>query len=170
MCPTTRRSTITPSTTTTPLTTMHSTRTRSTGLDEEISAAWAAGSAATVKPAVESELSAVRAELNQQRRFRIQQLDELTADSAEAVATADEPRLQVTRALRIAAEAALGEIDDALRRLRDGSYGACEHCREAIADGRLEVLPTARLCTRCQYVTETSRYRRNNALPGTRNR
>jgi RNA polymerase-binding transcription factor DksA len=147
---------------------MQPTTTHSTAMRQESPAARATGSATAVESAVESELSAVRAELDQQRRFRVEQLDELTVDAAEAVVTADEPRLQVTRALRIAAEAALGEIDDSLRRLQDGSYGTCERCSEPIADGRLEVLPTARLCTRCQYVTETSRSRRNSALFGSR--
>ena len=107
----------------------------------------------------EHQLSAVHAELDQQRCFRIQQLDELALDAAEAVGTGDEPRLQVTRALRIAAEAALDEIDAALHRLRDGSYGICERCEQPIPQGRLEVLPTARLCTRCQYITEAGRTR-----------
>lgn len=109
--------------------------------------------------AVEGELPAIHVELNQQRRFRIEQLDELTLDAAEAVAAEDEPRVQVTRVLKVAAEAALAEIDAALRRLEDGSYGTCERCDEPILAERLEVLPTARLCTRCQYITESGRAR-----------
>jgi len=108
---------------------------------------------------IEHELSAVRAELDEQRCFRIEQLDELSLDAAEAGTAGDEPRLQVTRALRIAAEAALDDIDAALRRLQDGTYGTCERCEETIAEGRLEVLPTARLCTHCQYITEAGRTR-----------
>ena len=36
---------------------------------------------------------AIRSELVQQRRLRLQQLEELRMDTAEAHATADEPRL-----------------------------------------------------------------------------
>ena len=75
----------------------------------------------------------------------------------EAMASADEPRLQVTRTLTLAAEAALSEIDAALRRLEEGSYGLCESCAEPIPWERLEVLPMSRLCTPCQYLAESGR-------------
>lgn len=39
--------------------------------------------------ATERELPPVFTELHQQRRFRLEQLDEFTADAAEAMATAD---------------------------------------------------------------------------------
>ena len=60
----------------------------------------------TVRPA-----PAIRSELVQQRRFRLQQLEELKMDAAEAQATPDEPRLQITHVLTVAAELALSEID-----------------------------------------------------------
>jgi len=103
--------------------------------------------------------SALRAELDQQRRFRTEQLQELTADAAEAIATADDPRLQVTRVLKLAAESALAEIESALRRLDQGTYGTCERCAEPISWERLEVLPMAGLCTPCQWGAESDRAR-----------
>jgi DnaK suppressor protein len=109
---------------------------------------------------VESQLSTLRAELDQQRRFRAQQLKELAVDAAEAMATADHGRLQVTRLLTLAAEAALLDIDAALQRLEDGSYGICERCAEPIPWQRLEVLPMSRLCTPCQYLAESGRSNR----------
>lgn len=106
------------------------------------------------------ELVAARVELDQQRRFRTEQLDQLKLDAAEAIATADQPRLQVTRVLELAAGAALSEIDAAQLRIESGSYGFCERCSEPVLLERLEVLPMARLCTHCQYVTESNRPRR----------
>lgn len=47
------------------------------------------------------------------------------------------------------ARAHLTEIDAALARVRDGSYGRCEVCGGAIAPERLEVRPAARTCVRC---------------------
>lgn len=38
----------------------------------------------------------------------------------------------------------------ALARLREGRYGICEECGEAIAPGRLRVMPEATTCVRCQ--------------------
>jgi DnaK suppressor protein len=103
------------------------------------------------------QLPAIRADLDQQRRFRSEQLEELAVDAAEAVATADQNRLQVTRVLTLAAEAALSEIDAALQRVDEGSYGICERCAEPIWWERLEVLPMSRLCTPCQYLAESGR-------------
>ena len=113
----------------------------------------------TTRSAAESvrQLPAIRAELDQQRRFRTEQLEELAVDAAEAVAAADQNRLQVTRVLTLAAESALSEIDAALQRLVEGSYGICERCAEPIPWERLEVLPMTRLCTPCQYLAESGR-------------
>src|SRR3954453_17612305 len=47
------------------------------------------------------------------------------------------------------ARAQLAEVVAALIRLESGRYGTCELCGEAIAEGRLEARPTARLCIRC---------------------
>jgi DnaK suppressor protein len=101
--------------------------------------------------------AAIRTELEQQRDFRVEQLQELTADTAEAIATADDSRLEVTRVLKLAAESALAEIEGALRRLEQGSYGTCECCARSIPWERLEVLPMTPLCTRCQWMVESDR-------------
>jgi len=45
--------------------------------------------------------------------------------------------------LRRAASAEIDEIDDALRRLGDGTFGVCESCGRDIPVGRLLVRPTA---------------------------
>jgi RNA polymerase-binding transcription factor len=101
---------------------------------------------AVLKP----QLPAIRSELDEQRSFRIEQLEMLRVDAVEAAATADEPRLQIIRVLEFAAEWALSEIDAALQRLADGSYGICEHCGEQIPWERLDVLPETRFCSPCQ--------------------
>ena len=110
---------------------------------------------------LERRLPAIRSKLVEQRRFRIEQLEELKVDAAEALAITDQPRLQVTRVLESAAESVLGEIDAALQRLDDGSYGICEHCLKPIPLGRLEVVPMTRLCTPCQYLADSGRFRRS---------
>ncbi|QFG20669.1 TraR/DksA family transcriptional regulator [Actinomadura sp. WMMB 499] len=47
------------------------------------------------------------------------------------------------------ARAHLADIEDALRRLDDGTYGVCERCGGAIADGRLQARPSTRTCITC---------------------
>ncbi len=43
----------------------------------------------------------------------------------------------------------LAEIDAALARLDDGSYGVCERCGQPIGDERLAARPAATTCVRC---------------------
>ena len=43
----------------------------------------------------------------------------------------------------------LREIDAALSRIDDGTYGECQGCGEPIARPRLVALPEARLCVAC---------------------
>jgi RNA polymerase-binding transcription factor DksA len=43
-------------------------------------------------------------------------------------------------------EGELKDIDDALRRLDDGTYGICEECGKPIDEARLEAVPWARYC------------------------
>jgi RNA polymerase-binding transcription factor len=44
----------------------------------------------------------------------------------------------------------LGKIDEAIRRLESGVYGACAECGAEIAEARLKALPFATLCVSCQ--------------------
>ncbi|MBI1912281.1 MAG: TraR/DksA family transcriptional regulator [Deltaproteobacteria bacterium] len=44
----------------------------------------------------------------------------------------------------------LSEIEDALERIKDNSYGTCEECGEPIAEDRLRALPATRVCVECQ--------------------
>ncbi len=46
------------------------------------------------------------------------------------------------------------EIRAALDRIEDGTYGECERCEEPIPPKRLEALPWARLCVKCQSAIE----------------
>jgi DnaK suppressor protein len=48
----------------------------------------------------------------------------------------------------------LRDVEAALRKIEDGSFGACERCGEPIADKRLDALPFARYCIDCQRVIE----------------
>ncbi len=48
----------------------------------------------------------------------------------------------------------LANIENALENMRDGSYGDCAHCGETIPLARLQALPYATLCIRCQREAE----------------
>ena len=55
----------------------------------------------------------------------------------------------------------LREVDEALRRLNDGTYGVCAACGRSIPKARLRALPYARMCLECKKSQEQS-----EAAPG----
>lgn len=48
----------------------------------------------------------------------------------------------------------LYELDDALKKTEEGSFGICEECKSLIAKNRLKAVPYARLCVKCQEKKE----------------
>ena len=52
-------------------------------------------------------------------------------------------------ALAAQAREHLAEVDRAMARLDDATYGTCERCGRPIPDERLEARPTARRCVTC---------------------
>ena len=51
-------------------------------------------------------------------------------------------------------EAELADVEYALRRLDEGTYGTCEACGKRIDADRLEAIPAARLCREDQETAE----------------
>ena len=54
-------------------------------------------------------------------------------------------------ALREGMELDLAEIEDALHRMQNGTYGQCEQCGQEIPLERMEAMPTASLCIKCKH-------------------
>lgn len=46
-------------------------------------------------------------------------------------------------------------IDEALKRVKDGTYGSCLQCSKAISKKRLDAVPHAELCINCQTKNES---------------
>ena len=51
--------------------------------------------------------------------------------------------------------ALIQQIDTALDKIREGSFGICEECGDEIDERRLKVLPFARFCRDCQETFES---------------
>ena len=51
-------------------------------------------------------------------------------------------------------EQALAQIDDALQRIEDGTFGTCRTCGRPIAPERLEAMPWATQCIDCKRKDE----------------
>jgi RNA polymerase-binding transcription factor DksA len=54
---------------------------------------------------------------------------------------------------KTAMEQALKEIEEAVARVEDGTYGTCLGCRKPIPAERLEILPYTRYCVACRRRT-----------------
>jgi RNA polymerase-binding transcription factor DksA len=108
-----------------------------------------------LRPVPPSPLAALRADLERQRDFRVDQLQRLAVAAArETTEPTSRPAGGVTSSLQAAARTALTEIDAALGRIAHNRYGLCESCDSAIPRERLTVLPMATMCMACQYAQE----------------
>ena len=56
----------------------------------------------------------------------------------------------------------LNKVDDALRRLEQGSYGNCFECGDEIAEKRLRALPFAVRCKDCEQAKELAEQRQRH--------
>lgn len=108
-------------------------------------------------------LESIRKRLLSLRETRLQQCRQQNADAAalldEGVADVADQGLtdSLKDYLHLLSDAGREEIlaiDEALERLRDGSYEKCASCGKKIGISRLEVLPFTRLCLACQQHAE----------------
>ena len=58
----------------------------------------------------------------------------------------------------------LADVDAALMAMNEGSYGTCLECGEPIASRRLQAIPWAAHCIRCQQAHEQSKQLRVAAM------
>ena len=93
--------------------------------------------------------ASARAQLTEERDSLTRQLADLGgldqdhgfADSSQVAAEQGE-----ARALADNLGALLNEVERALKKLDDGTFGSCEICGEKIAEPRLEAMPATRYC------------------------
>ena len=109
-------------------------------------------------------IEGLREQLQARRRDLLAQIEgvddavrpvELDQQSVGRVSRVDAiQQQQMALANRQQAAALLRNVELALQRIDDGSYGACLECGEAIAEARLQAQPWAGLCIDCQSARE----------------
>lgn len=103
--------------------------------------------------------------LNEQLRQRTAQARENQADAIEVAAAddgvkdiADQSIKDVSQEIeyRLSERESqlVADIDQALLRIDEGSYGVCARCGQEIPERRLDALPTARYDAECQSIIE----------------
>lgn len=107
------------------------------------------------------DFAALRENLHEQLLFRQEQLQQL---SSVATTRADafldrqaSSQIEVHVKLAASARMVLTDVEAALARMDQGSYGTCHLCRRPIARERLMIVPQARYCARCQHIREVGR-------------
>jgi DnaK suppressor protein len=111
-----------------------------------------------------AQAAAVRRALDAERAETLDQIESLSREfdgivTSAALAGADDEhdpegatiafeRAQLA-ALLHQARSRLADLDQALARLAEGSYGICERCGQPIAPARLAARPAARTCIAC---------------------
>jgi DnaK suppressor protein len=79
-------------------------------------------------------------------RLDLRNMAEPTADEADADAYEREKTLALVQSL----QRKLESIERAIQLAQQGTYGICESCGDRIDPARLEILPQATLCLKCQ--------------------
>ena len=118
-------------------------------------------------PWTDSELAAVRAELIADRERLLEEiaiaekgLADLIRDSGDGAgddqADAGSKTFEREHEMSLANNARdmLEQVDHALARIADGSYGVCENCGKPIGKYRLQAFPRATLCRTCKEAEE----------------
>lgn len=99
--------------------------------------------AAELRRSVTSELEALSSSAEE---HHLANMDDLGGDALDQEATFATMQLESDQ---------LEQIQWALQRIDDGSYGLCEDCGAEIPEDRLVALPLATRCLRCQVAAET---------------
>jgi len=97
-----------------------------------------------IRAALEAEAARLRAELGEP----IEGPGQMTYGSQAAAATHVFEQ-QRDLALRDRERAQLRQVEEALERLRDGTFGACRSCGKPIGEERLAAIPWAATCIDC---------------------
>jgi DnaK suppressor protein len=117
---------------------------------------WSAKEVAEVRATLEADAARLRAEIAAAEAEISTLMREggegAGHDQADVGSTTFERDHEMTLARN--AREQLGLVSEALARIDDGSYGACESCGEPIGKARLQAFPRATLCMECKQRQE----------------
>ena len=108
-----------------------------------------------IRERIEKELGSVMDRLRQLGgAVIIEEFPGALGDNSPFSDPTEEVQVQGEREVSFATRSLLVEranrLAEALERLREGEYGTCEECGEAIAPARLKAMPEVTTCVRCQ--------------------
>ncbi len=107
----------------------------------------------------QKDVERLKLRLLEERKRILNDMDKLVRESNElgkdgtpdiGDEASDLSNRQLLLSLSEADRAKLVEIEEALERMEEGTYGICEECGEPISIKRLQVKPTAIYCVECK--------------------
>lgn len=107
-------------------------------------------------------LEARKAQIDASLRNRDEIAIEKTADAIDEVQLAGERELAIRNLDR--ESILLRNVRAALARIVDGSFGTCLHCEEEISPKRLNAVPWAPYCIRCQEAADRHEFQPAESL------
>jgi RNA polymerase-binding transcription factor DksA len=110
---------------------------------------------------MEQELKTIQVELAQTVEH-ITRLEEALEEKPDYGLGKGDPaivRWELNQALLLQARERAANLERAVSRLEQGTYGICERCSGPIHPDRVAVLPDVRLCIRCALADEPSSIR-----------
>ncbi|RLA76091.1 MAG: RNA polymerase-binding protein DksA [Epsilonproteobacteria bacterium] len=103
------------------------------------------GKLTTRKIQIEKNLQDTTLELNEMRDLELNDEGDFAATSAKTI---------IDSAILVQQRKELNEIELALDKIKQRTYGVCEMCEEPIGLARLEVKNFARFCMPCREINE----------------
>jgi DnaK suppressor protein len=129
-------------------------------------------------PLTPDQIAKSRDILLEKRSSLVSQVERLAKDAAESTESTENSKSPLSSAENASdtyeqdfafmsmesEEELLRKVDRALVRLRENKYGQCEECDKDINPERLEALPWATMCVKCQELEERGLRKRKDEL------
>ena len=107
------------------------------------------------------ERKRLRDELSEMEEHQLKTEEKPVADAANEDDLVDVATETFEREKELALESSvqgiLEMVEEALKKVRDGTYGICDGCGKVIDGNRLRAIPYARLCIKCKEREERHR-------------
>lgn len=113
------------------------------------------------------KLESRRADLVNRGRIARNDLRDRSAEPGDSIdESTDEQGTSTDLHLKDRERNLLAQINDALHRIGDNTYGYCQSCGDPIGQGRLRVRPMTTLCIDCKEDQEREQRRHHAKNPG----
>lgn len=113
-----------------------------------------------LRSALEAERDRLVAEVEAYERDGLESISDISGENNYRDHIADQGSATFAReldmTLEVQARESLAQVERALQRVEEGTYGVCARCGATIPQERLEAMPEAELCLTCKEREESA--------------